>query len=217
MPVVKNKWGSPALTTGLVVQNLDPTTAIDVTVTCYDYTTGAASNCGQKIGLAARASAPFWMGSIFGTTVFSGSAVITTNPARPIATIVQESDAANALVYAANAPLSGSLTAYAPELYGSYAPSGPRWDSGLSLQNTSAATASITLHLYDSGGASVYTSSWSVAPYATKIVYPLPVAEGFIGSAWVSADRTIAVSATHVVSPASSNDDAWMAYLGVNR
>ena len=91
------------------------------------------------------------------------------------------------------------------------------WYSGLSLQNTSAATASITLHLYDSGGASVYASSWSVAPYATKIVYPLPVAEGFVGSAWVSADRTIAVSATHVVSPASGGDDAWMAYLGVNR
>ena len=153
VPVVKNKWGSPALTTGLVVQNLDPTTAIDVTVTCYDYTTGAASNCGQKIGLAARASTPFWMGSIFGTTVFSGSAVITTNPARPIATIVQESDAANALVYAANAPLSGSLTAYAPELYGSYAPSGPRWDSGLTVQNTSSSSnATVTVTYYDANG-----------------------------------------------------------------
>jgi hypothetical protein len=91
------------------------------------------------------------------------------------------------------------------------------WNTGLSIKNTGSGTATATIKFYNSTGTLVSTTTSSIPASAISILSPLPgVPDGFIGSVWVSADRTIAVSATHSIS-GTSGDDSAMAYLGINR
>jgi len=93
-----------------------------------------------------------------------------------------------------------------------------QWNTDLAIQNASASTAHVTIRLYDGNGAQVYVSPSPIAvnPYGTYVVFPLPVYSGFIGSAWVSADQNIAVSATHA-TPATSAEDTAFSYRAPNR
>jgi hypothetical protein len=90
------------------------------------------------------------------------------------------------------------------------------WNTGLSVQNLGSATATATVYVYNLSGTQVATAPLTIAPYNTAVVYPLPVGDGFIGSAAVSANQPIAVVVNHA-TPTYGSDDTSMSYTGLNR
>ena len=214
VPVVKK--GYAGLTTGVVVQNLGSGTPT-VTFTCYPLDGSPAINCETRT-IAPYASAVFYLGNIPAVpTGFLGSGVLTTSPSEIIASIFQESNA-NATL-GTNAPMNGSLTAYAPEVYGNYLQDGQTWDSGISVQNTGGSAASVTVTYYDPAGNVIpgWTQIVTINPNRSQIFSRwrgnLPNTN-FIGSAVIQSNQPIVAT---VNTSHSGSGDPTASYTALNR
>ena len=110
VPVVKNNVGGQ--TTGVSVQNVGSQPA-NISITCYD-SAGQTYYCGgTRYGVPSKATTTFYMSAASSPL---GSAVVSAN--QPIASLIYEGGDPYKLC--TNADLSGTTTAYAPELYGNY-------------------------------------------------------------------------------------------------
>ena len=189
VPLIKKNAGGQS--TSIAVMNLGTGTTT-VSITCYPET-GNSIACGTR-SVPKFATAVFIMNGADGSSLpdgFLGSAVISTSPAQPVASLVYETGAPYKLV--TNVPLAGSKAAYAPHLYGNYS-SNPTWDTGISVQNVSAVNANVTVTYYDGGG-NVFGQPYSntLSPSRTWIVNygrgNLP--EGFNGTAYIQSNQPI--------------------------
>jgi len=92
------------------------------------------------------------------------------------------------------------------------------WYTGLAVQNLEASQATVTVIYYYSSGDYVTSESKTVPAYSTGIFNPAPAGgyDGLVGSAWVTADRNIAVVSNHLPNP-NGTADAFMTNNGVNR
>jgi len=218
VPVVKKNWAGG--TTGLVVQNLGSANTT-VALTAYG-TDGDATtyNCGS-LNVAPSAAGVFYFGNITCQPAlpasFLGSAKLTTNPSQPIATVVQESTASSVL--AANAPMYGAPAAYALGLYGNYSQDGQAWDSGISVQNTGNANATVTLTYYDASGnvMSTWTQTVTINPNRAQIFsrwrgnLPNP---NFSGSVVITSTQPVVAT---VNTTFTGGGDAAASYTAPNR
>ena len=93
------------------------------------------------------------------------------------------------------------------------------WYTGLNVQDAGASTAHDTVYYYSSGGNLIQaaTQTITIGPNGSLTIYPLPSALGdnFIGSARVTADQPIAISATHNTTAMAGEVDAF-AYTVAN-
>lgn len=97
----------------------------------------------------------------------------------------------------------GALTAL-PEVRGSRASSGislnsPWWTS-IQIQNQGIVTASTMIEYYDLNGTLVEATVFSISPGATQVIWPLPVPDGFAGSAVVSSSEPVVAVVNEVGS-----------------
>ena len=191
-PLIKKNAGGQ--TTNLAVENVGtgPTT---ISVTCYP-TSGNSLPCGTRSPVPVNGTAIFIMDGADGASLpagFIGSAVISTNPSQPVASLIYETGNPYKLV--TNAPLSGSNTACPPQLYGNYLQAGQTWDTGISIQNVSSVNANVTVTYYDQNGSPVGSPQLStLGPNRTWI---LNYASGnlpgnFAGSALIQSNQPIA-------------------------
>jgi hypothetical protein len=194
-PIVKrNRYGR---TTGLVIENVGTGTAsTDISVKCYDLTGGSYPNCGSYTGLASKAT--FVLTPLNVPDNFVGSAFVTSN-GQPIVTAIYESG--SPYQQAANAPLIGTMFAYAPELYGNYGMGGQTWDSGIAIQNAGLSNATVTVTYYNQSG--TQAGQWTTpTPLQPNRVWILNRASGnlpnnFAGSAVITANQPVVAIANH--------------------
>ncbi len=132
------------MTTGLAIMNVG-SGSTTVSVDCYPTVGTPTIGCGASTNLSPNATVVF--GALNVSDGFVGAAVVrTTNPPAPVVTLIYESGSPQQLI--TDAPLSGTTTAYVPELYGNYV-MGQTWNSGISVQNTSSSNANVTVTYYD--------------------------------------------------------------------
>lgn len=193
--VVKKNAGGQS--SGITVENLG-SASTTISLTCYP-STGDSISCGTRTNVPGKATAVFILNGADGVNLpnnFVGSAVVNTSPGRDVATLIYETGTPYKL--ATNAPLVGTLVAYAPELYGDYAQYGQTWNTGISIQNTSGSTnARVTVTYYnrDGSAASLAPQTITLGPYRIWVLnrgsgnLPGP---GFAGSAVIQSDQPIA-------------------------
>jgi hypothetical protein len=191
------------------VQNVGSQPA-NISITCYD-SAGQTYYCGStRYSVPSKATTTFYMSAANSPL---GSAVVSAN--QPIASLIYEGGTPYKLC--TNADLSGTTTAYAPELYGNYSQGGQTWNSGLHIQNVGDVNATVTVTYYKEDGQ--YAGQWSnqVGP---KLTWILNAASGnmptnnFSGSAVIQATQPIAA----VVNTAhTGSGDTKASYTASNR
>jgi hypothetical protein len=208
VPVVKNNYGGQ--TTGVTIQNLGTQNA-NISLTCYDSLSSAIYACGTQNGVPSMATAVFYLGTAGLPNPFLGSAVV--NATQPVASLIYESG--NPYKLCTDADLSGSTTAYAPEIYGNYG--GQAWNSGITVQNVGSGDATVTVTYYWQDGSQVtpsYSCTIAQNRMCTFSYWSGNMPPNFYGSAIIQATQPIAA----VVNTAhTGNGDTKASYTASNR
>jgi hypothetical protein len=143
---------------------------------------------------------------------FLGSAVV--NASQSVASLIYESGDPYKLC--TNADLSGSTTAYAPEIYGNYG--GQAWNSGITVRNVGSGNAAVTVTYYWQDGSqngSSYSCTIGQNRMCTFSYWSgnLP-GNNFYGSAVIQSTQPIAA----VVNTAhTGSGDTKASYTASNR
>jgi len=97
------------------------------------------------------------------------------------------------------------------------------WYSGLNVQNVGSADTNVTVRFYDNNGNLSHTEAPRTVSSGANIVYfPVPLDDGFVGSAVATTDngQPIAVVVNHFSAdpnPLYATDDTYMSHTGLNR
>jgi hypothetical protein len=130
---------------------------------------------------------------------------------QPLAAIVRQRRDNVFMTY--NCVSSGSTTVHAPLIMNNYY----GWDTSMTVQNTSASSASITMYYYNSGGSVVKTSTDSIPAYSSHAYYTPSqgLADGFIGTARVTSNKPVVV-VVNQSAPHGSTPKRGLSYNGTS-
>lgn len=197
VPLVKNKFNSRS--SEIYITNVGTDTA-EFTVTYYAQN-GTSYNGGNHLWqldqtgfLTANGRAP--------EGTYYSARIVSTN-GQPLAVVVLEGDgyppASRPAMY--NGFSAGHTTLYAPVIKNEFPNTGTPSEStsGITVQNTTGSTATVTAQYYNDAGGLVETvSNIVIPPYSPYVLYPDPgnpaapsLPLNFSGSARISSDRNI--------------------------
>ena len=211
-PVVKKNWGGQS--SSLTVQNVG-TLPTSISVTCYP-SGGGTVDCGSISSVPSMNTVVFALSNLstgYGSAVISSTGV-SGNPAQPLATLIYESGTPYKLT--TSAPLTGTLAAYAPELYGNYV-EGQTWNSGLQIQNVGESSASVSITYYNRDGTHPWTPTLAFLQPKSMQAFSCALTTmpcGFVGSAVIVSSQPIVAT---VNTANNGSGDTKASYTAPNR
>jgi hypothetical protein len=207
-PVIMNNYYS--WYSNLMMMNTGPTAASGNIA--YYRSSDGQNVYNQSFTLAPNASLSTQYNN--GATNMLYSARITSS--QPLAAIVRqrrEQNGVSKVFMSYNCVSSGSTTVHAPLIMNNYS----SWDTSMTVQNTSASSASITMYYYNSSGSVVKTSTDSIPAYSSHAYYTpnQGLADGFIGTARVTSNKPVVV-VVNQSAPHGSTPKRGLSYNGTS-
>lgn len=147
-------------------------------------------------------------------TGFVGGGIALSNSGLTFNSIVNQvqSGGNQSMSYAATSIATTKATV--PVIFQSYG----GWSTGISIQNTGSNADTARVTYFGFNGSALNTVDYFISPGSTRAIYPLPVANGTIGSVVVTTlgGQPISVVANQVQANMGTAD-VWMASTAINR